>query len=145
MIVAGVGTLLLTVVAGAGASSGGEALRLAQVTVRQRVIVRVPARAVRAVDPRAIRYEEKKAPRCVAMAGLAGAAMLKADRVDLILKGGQRLRVEFESSCTAVDFYSGFYVSPTEDRQLCAQRDSIHLRSGGECMIKRFKKLVPER
>jgi hypothetical protein len=122
----------------------GERLQFAQVIIRERLIVRVPARVAPAVPPR-IKWKEKKAARCLPMNGVAGAAVVEEDSVDLILKGGQRVRAQFESSCPALDYYSGFYILPSEDGRICADRDSIHTRAGGECQITRFRTLVPER
>jgi hypothetical protein len=79
------------------------------------------------------------------MSGVGGAAVIEEDSVDLILKGGQRVRARFASSCAALDYYSGFYILPTKDGRICADRDSIHTRAGGECQIARFRLLVPDR
>lgn len=119
-------------------------LQFAQVIIRQRVIVRVPAKPAVIVPPN-IKWREKKAPRCLPMSGVAGAAVIEQSSVDLMLKGGQRIRARFESSCPALDYYSGFYILPTKDGQICADRDSIHTRAGGECQITRFRSLVPQR
>lgn len=119
-------------------------VQIAQVIIRERVIVRVPARIAPAAPPK-VRWKEKKAPRCLTMSAVAGAAVIEEDSVDLILKGGQRVRAQFESSCPALDYYSGFYILPSEDGRICADRDSIHTRAGGECQITRFRSLVPER
>lgn len=119
-------------------------MELAQVIIRQRLIVRVPARPV-AVMPPKIKWKEKKAPRCLPMSGVAGAAVIEQNSVDLMMKGGRRIRARFESSCPALDYYSGFYIVPTKDGQICADRDSIHTRAGGECQITRFRSLVPQR
>jgi hypothetical protein len=119
-------------------------IRFAQLTIRQSIIVRVPATAL-APNPPAIRWKEKKGPRCIAMQDVAGAAIIEKDRVDLILKGGARIRAAFASSCPALDYYSGFYMVPSADADICAGRDSIHTRAGGECQIARFRKLVPGR
>ena len=109
----------------------------AQVTIRQRVIVRVPTRP----PATAIDWKESKGPRCTSLNQIAGAVVVARDSVDLILRDGERMRAQFRSSCPALDFYSGFYMLPTEDRRICADRDSIHARSGGECEIQRFRRL----
>jgi len=138
----GVGVpVALLVMAGAAALAGADAhkLELAQVTIQQSVIVRVPRHMV--VKP--LKWKSKKGPQCVSMAAIAGAAVVAADAIDLALKGGQRLRAEFSSRCPALDYYSGFYILPTEDGKICADRDMIRTRSGGQCEIERFRKLVP--
>lgn len=117
-------------------------VRYAQLTIRERVIVRVPTRLT-VIQAKPVRWKESKGPKCAPMAGVAGAAVVKPDSVDLIFRnGGGRLRAELQDECPALDFYSGFYVRPTADARICAGRDSIHARSGGECQIRRFRKLT---
>jgi len=48
-------------------------------------------------------------------------------------------------ACPALDFYSGFYLRPSADGQVCADRDTVHARSGGQCGIERFRTLVPRK
>ncbi|SFS00113.1 hypothetical protein [Sphingomonas jatrophae] len=114
---------------------------VAQLTIRQSLIVRVPARPP--LPQRKIVWKEKKGPRCIGMDQLAGAVVTERDSVDLILRGGDRMRAEFTRSCPGLSFYTGFYVLPTMDRKICADRDSIRDRSGGECAVERFRRLVP--
>lgn len=136
--------LLAAAATGEARSDQADRIQFAQVIIRERVIIRVPAQPAPAQPPR-VAWKEKKAPRCLPMAGVAGAAVIEQDSVDLILKGGQRVRARFESSCPALDYYSGFYIMPSKDGRICADRDSIHTRAGGECQITRFRLLVPER
>ncbi|PTQ12429.1 hypothetical protein CLG96_07095 [Sphingomonas oleivorans] len=119
-----------------------ERVDYAQLTIRQRVVVRVPAAPMTIIPPR-MQWKDKKGPRCVAMGDIAGAAVIAPRSVDLILRGGTRLRAQFARSCPALDYYSGFYVLPTADGQLCADRDAVRARSGGECEIERFRMLMP--
>ena len=127
--------------------------RLAQISVRERVIIRVetlapramPARASRAAAlPKPVKWKERKAKKCVAVAALAGASVTREDSVDLRMRDGSRLRARLESSCPALDFYSGFYLKPTKDGRICADRDTIYSRSGGHCEITAFRNLVPD-
>lgn len=112
----------------------------ARIIIRQTMIVRVPNRRG---TPAPIRWKSRKGPKCVEMATIAGAAIVADDAIDLVLRGGQRLRAQFASSCPALDYYSGFYMLPTDDGQICADRDVIRTRSGGQCEIQRFRKLMP--
>lgn len=132
--------LLLSNAAGAAAAPPGDRIELTQVIVRERVIVRVPATTR---VPPVVRWKQKRGPRCIAADGFAGAAVMAPDSIDLLARGGRRVRAELEDACPALDFYSGFYLSPSNDRKLCAGRDAIHARSGGECQIKRFRLLIP--
>ena len=121
-----------------------DVVELAEITIRQRfeqVITRV--RTLRAPPVPQSRWKEKKGPKCLATDMIAGAAVTGSDTIDFVLKGGTRLRAQLEDDCPAIDYYQGFYLAPTADRKLCADRDSIHARSGGECEIGRFRTLVP--
>ena len=115
-----------------------ENLRIAQLSVEQTLIVRVPRRTVKP-----LKWKTKKGPKCVAMSTIAGAAVVADDAIDLALRGGQRIRAQFSDDCPALDYYSGFYILPTADGRICADRDVIRTRSGGQCEIRRFRKLIP--
>jgi hypothetical protein len=125
----------------AAAAGGQVPVVYAQVVIEQQTVVRVrPVLPKTNVPPR---WQEKKGPHCVPMNMLAGALVSSANTVDLILRGGVRVRAKLEKSCASIDFYQGFYVKPTRDGRICEDRDSIRSRVGGECEIKDFKLLVP--
>ena len=134
-----------------GAAQDIDGEQLAQVTIRERIIIRVPNVPMRAGGPqRALpvppppRWAEKKGPKCIAADQLAG-AIVGDDSVDLIVRGGKRLRARLDGDCPALDFYSGFYLKPSTDGMVCAHRDVIRSRSGGSCAISGFRTLVPRR
>jgi hypothetical protein len=135
-----VGMFAMLLAAGAPAASARHQIEYTQLTIHERFVIRVPAR--RAAGP-PIEFRERRADKCQAMDGVAGAAIVKPDNVDIIYRGGLRIRAELEEACPALDYYGGFYILPTQDGQICAGRDSIRSRAGGECQIKRFHKLVP--
>lgn len=112
-----------------------------QLLVRQRTVVRIPTRTPAAARAPAMDWRERKGPKCIAMDRVAAAAVVAEDSVDLILRGGSRVRARFEDDCPDLDYYAGFYVRPGADGQVCAERESIHVRSGGECRIERFRML----
>ena len=120
-------------------------VEIAQVMIQQRVIIRVPAMNSPPPPQRPLKLKEVKGPKCVPLNQLAGAAIGQNDSVDLYLRGGSRLRAKLDDDCPALDYYSGFYISPTADGQVCQRRDMLHTRSGGQCRIERFRMLVPER
>lgn len=95
------------------------------------------------VPPPVVAYREKRGPGCIDANAIAGVAVSGPDAVDFILKGGQRVRAKLADACPALDYYSGFYLSPQSDGRVCADRDSIRTRSGGDCQIDRFRKLEP--
>ncbi len=113
------------------------------VTMRQQIIIRIP-RGVRRVAPAGatlIQWRETRGPRCVSASRIVGAALLGQNSVDLILRDNSRLRARLERRCPALDYYYGFYVNATGDGQICADRDSIRSRAGGECQIDQFRAL----
>jgi hypothetical protein len=132
----------------AGQATGVE---LAQVTIRGRIIIRVPSTPRNAVSPlrrvapaQPIEWVEKKGPKCIAASQLGG-AIVAGDYVDLVMRGGDRVRARLKGDCSGLGYYGGFYVKPSADGQVCAGRDSIRTRSGDSCTIKRFRKLVAKR
>lgn len=132
----------------AGRMTGTE---VAQITFRERIIIRVPSRMSRADDPareadpqRPVEWVEKKGPKCVT-ANQLGGAIVSGDYVDLVLRGGDRVRAQLDGDCSGLGFYGGFYLKPSADGQICAGRDTIRTRSGDRCRIKRFRKLVAKR
>lgn len=119
----------------------------AQLTIQQRVIIRVPmgqrGKAPPPPEPRRDpEWEEKKGPKCVALRSIRSAAIVTPDGVDLILADEHRYRAKLERGCRSMGFYSGFYVEPQADRSLCAGRDELQARSGMTCAISSFKRLV---
>lgn len=116
-------------------------VQLAQVTIRQSLVVRVPVQP----PPRPQRWRMGKGPRCLPMESVAGASLASDDAVDFILRDGARFRADMEQGCDAAVFYGGFYISPTEDRRFCAVRDLIRSRAGGSCGVTRFRAMTAER
>jgi len=126
-------------------------IELAQVTIRGRIIIRVPstrqdkATPMRQIaPPPPIRWAEKKGPKCISADQLGG-AIVASDYVDLVFRGGDRVRAELDGDCSGLGYYGGFYVKPSADGQVCAGRDSIRTRSGDRCTIRKFKKLVAKK
>lgn len=142
---------LLLLIAPAGAQDEGAAAfagtQYAQVIVERRIIIRVPTLVTRRVPPpqSEIQWTEKKTKRCLPMKSVVGAAIKQADSVDLILSDQRRVRAKLDDSCRSADFYQGFYMEPTNDDLLCADRDMIHARNGAVCEIESFKRLVVEK
>jgi len=129
----------------AGELNGTE---FAQVTIRGRIVIRVPSRLRGTVTqtrdislPQPIEWAEKKGPKCI-VADQLGGAIVAGDYVDLVLRGGDRVRAQLDGDCAGLGYYGGFYVKPSADGQVCAGRDSIRTRSGDSCKIRKFKKLI---
>lgn len=129
------------------AASATGPVQWAQLSIEQRVIIRVPmarkGRAPARIVPEARhQWREKKGPRCVALRSIRAAGIVVANGVDLILADGHRYRARLERGCSSAGFYSGFYVEPDEDGSLCSGRDELQARSGTSCAIDGFKQLV---
>ena len=117
---------------------------MAQLVLRSHIVVRIQTGPV--VAPSAApQFREKKGPPCIALGQMAGAAILSPRSVDIALRSGERVRARFTASCPALDYYSGFYIAPTADGKLCAGRDAVRDRAGGECPVERLRLLVPRK
>ena len=92
---------------------------------------------------RGCEWKEGKGPKCVPARAIAGATLVGRSSVDLILRNRQRVRAKLESSCPALDYYYGFYITPNPDGMVCEDRDNIRSRMGGACEIDRFRSLEP--
>ncbi len=111
----------------------------AQVVFHSRVVIRFSADHA----PLATSWVEKKGPHCITMTDIQASAVIVPNSVDLALRGGSRTRMRFQRSCPGLDYYSGYYVVPNKDGKICADRDVVRDRAGGECAIDKFRKLVP--
>jgi hypothetical protein len=130
--------LILAMLAVQPAAVGQTVTRL---VVQDEVILRVPVEP-RPLAPEVV-WEEHKGPKCLPTGAIRRALLFGSEQVDLVLANRQRIRAKLGEDCPALDFYSGFYLQP-EDERLCAGRDAIHSRMGGSCTIERFKQLVPK-
>lgn len=124
-------------------------VQLAQVTIEQRVIIRVPLsrppkRAPVPVAP-PVSLREKKGPKCLEMKDIRAASVISLDSLMLATEDGDRYRARMERGCRATDFYSGFYMEPGRDGELCAGRDSLQARSGVECTVMGFTRIVEDK
>jgi len=129
-------------------ASTGDPVQWAQLSIQQRVIIRVPmarkGRAPARIAPDAReQWQEKKGPRCVALRSIRGGSIVVKNGVDLTLADNHRYRARLEKGCDSIGFYSGFYVEPDEDGSLCSGRDELQARSGLSCAIDSFRRLIP--
>jgi hypothetical protein len=75
------------------------------------------------------------ANQCVPLTNVAAAQLFGDRAIELTMKGGRRWRMILAEECPGLSFYQGFYYQPKRAGQLCAGRDAIGARSGGECGI----------
>lgn len=120
-------------------AAAAEPMQVARLTIRQHIVIRVRTGPA---PPLRDQWREKKGPRCVPMDAVLGAAVLAPASVDIVLRGGDRIRARFAASCPALDYYSGFYIAPSQDGMICADRDAVRDRAGGDCPIGKFRRLV---
>ena len=140
LILAGAAALML--IAFTGAEQASSPPVRGTLTVRhQQIIVRIP----RAPAPASVSWREGRGVRCIPVRSLAGASLIGQNSVDLILRDNSRIRARLDRRCPALDYYRGFYIDTTADGRICAARDSIRSRAGGECQIEQFRALLPER
>jgi hypothetical protein len=145
MIFAGTAAWLMLVFGVADDAPPEAGTRYAQVVVRQQIIVRVPRPAPGASMSAPVQWRESKGPRCIPARSVAGAALLGQNSVDLLLHDRSRIRVKLDNGCGGLDFYGGFYVNGTADGMICADRDAVRSRMGGQCGIDQFRTLTAVR
>lgn len=119
-----------------------------QMIFHQHVVIRIPRMPTpqpmtRPAPAPPVVWKEKSGPKCVDSDALIAATIPTADSVDLMMRDGERMRAKLDKKCRALDFYAGFYVQGGRDGQVCARRDKIRTRSGDNCGIDKFKRLVP--
>jgi len=114
--------------------------RVTRLVSQNEVIVRVP------VSPRptqqTIRWVEQDGPKCIPIRAIRGALLSGRRNVDFVLANRSRVRAKVDQDCPALDFYAGLYLEP-DDKFLCARRDAIYSRMGGNCRIRGFRQLQP--
>jgi hypothetical protein len=140
---------LLLLLAAPAAPMGGPGFE-GQMLFHQHIVIRIPR--MPAPQPMAMpeppratpEFHEKDGPKCVASADLVAATIPTDDRIDVMMRGGERLRIRLDKKCRTLDYYTGFYVTAGHDGRVCAHRDSIRTRSGDECGIAKFRRLVPD-
>jgi hypothetical protein len=138
--------LSLLLVGGSEVGASQQDQRFAQITVRQRIVIRVPEgdRRVVPAGTSLIRWREIGGPRCISARNIVGATVSQ-NNVDLIMRDSRRIRARLGQRCPGLAYYRGFYVNATADGNICADRDVIRSRAGGECPISEFRGLQPMR
>lgn len=88
-------------------------------------------------------WQQGKAHRdgCVESARIAAAEVVDHRHLDLILRGGRRVRLILHNDCPQLTFYGGFYYSQTQSGMICAGRDRVIGRAGGVCRVRALAEL----
>jgi hypothetical protein len=121
-----------------------------QVRVEQRVIIRIsPQRPARnqltATLPRGEiprNMVERKIGKCLPVSGIAGVMPTKDNRLMLFMRDQRIIAANLEKACSARDYYSGFYVEPSKDGNICIERDKLQSRTGAKCELRRIRQLI---
>lgn len=121
-----------------------------QVRVEQRVIIRIsPQRPARnqltATLPRGEiprNMVERKIGKCLPVSGIAGVMPTKDNRLLLFMRDQRLIAANLEKACSARDYYSGFYVEPSKDGNICIERDKLQSRTGAKCELRRIRQLI---
>jgi hypothetical protein len=131
---------LFSALLGLAADPPAEPQAVRRMVIRDEVILRIPIRP--RMSP-AIEWKEGKGPRCLDADRIAGAMLSGRSSIDFVLRDRRRYRAYMDSECPAIDFYGGFYLQP-DDERICAKREYIRSRVGGDCRIERFRTLEPK-
>lgn len=122
-----------------------------QVRIEQRMTIRISPRP-RQLEPNMLmdlpsrplppRQAERDIGGCLPIAGIAGVQVSNDNRLILFMRDRRVVSAALERSCSARDYYSGFYVERNSDGQICVRRDSLLSRSGANCKLSRIRQLV---
>ncbi len=72
---------------------------------------------------------------CINANGIAAAQLFGDAGIELTMRDGGMYRMFFATECPGLSFYQGFYYRRGKGGTLCAGRDVVGARSGGECPI----------
>lgn len=99
-------------------------------------VLKVPVKPIGPSD-QADQWVQGKAKKgaCVDASRIAGAEVMDQRTVDIVLRGGERWRLRLARECSQLTFYGGFYYRQAQSGQICAGRDRIIGRAGGDCQV----------
>ncbi len=106
----------------------------------------VPVRPMRP-SPDADQWKEGRARpgACIDAVNIAGAEVVDQRTLDIVLRGGQRWRLKLQNNCPQITFYGGFYYNQTQTGRICAGRDRIIGRAGGNCSVRAIAPLTAKK
>jgi hypothetical protein len=127
----------------AAVQAAGDFAQVQRIVIEHEEVIRVPVRPP--VQQQMVQWvEQRQGPTCIRQRFIAGALITGPNQVDFVMRTNRRFRARLEANCPGLNFYSGFYLSPQDDK-ICAGRDEIYSRIGGSCPIAEFHALVPVR
>lgn len=78
---------------------------------------------------------------CIDVSTIAGAVVVDAWTVDVVMKGGRRWRLGLAQQCPQLGYYGGVYYRPKIAGKFCAGEDRIISRAGGACRVSHISEL----
>lgn len=78
---------------------------------------------------------------CIDATRIAGAVVIDARSVDVVMRGGKRWRLMLAQQCPQLSYYGGFYYKPAQAGKFCAGQDRIISRAGGACRVSHISQL----
>ncbi|HKX80612.1 MAG TPA: hypothetical protein VJM34_19065 [Novosphingobium sp.] len=122
-----------------------------QVRIEQRMTIRISPRPS-TIMPNVLmslpsnevgpQFEERKIGSCVDISRISGVQTNGNRSLILFMRDRRMVSAQLEKTCRARDFYSGFYLAPSQDGKLCIDRDTLQSRSGANCRLTRIRRLV---
>jgi len=87
-------------------------------------------------------FAERKIGKCVNVGAIGAVQGGDSNQLLLFMRDSRLIAAELEKTCTARDFYSGFYIARNSDGRLCVRRDALQARSGARCRLRRMREWV---
>ena len=124
--------------------------RQSQVRIEQRVIVRIAPmaeqvrRQIRAQQQsdEALVLSERPLADCIPLNTIVGVGSANDNRLVFLMRNRRLVGAQLDRSCSARDFYAGFYVDRHADGRLCVKRDELHARRGATCTVASLSRIV---
>jgi len=121
-----------------------------QVRIEQRVVVRIAPMADQVrrqireqqQSDEALVLTERPLANCVPLNSITGVGSANDNRLVFLMRDRKLVSAQLDRTCSARDFYSGFYVDRHADGQLCVKRDELHARSGASCAVEGLYRIV---
>lgn len=121
-----------------------------QVRIEQRVVVRVAPMSEEVRARLRAQREAGQVPQlaerplkdCIVLNNITGVGSANDNRLVFLMRDRRLVSARLSRTCSARDFYSGFYVEKHEDGQLCVKRDELHTRSGATCGVEGLYRIV---
>lgn len=118
------------------------------VRIERRIIIRLPtlrppANAAPLPQAKVSASLARQPTTCLSLKTLKGASVDGAVGIFFITTSDSRYQATLERGCRPMDFQSGFYLGNTTDGAVCAGRDMLYARTGMQCVIASFARVLP--